>query len=613
MDIKTGVGPTMRGEQFFCVTMRQLKVQRGIWYNIKNIFSLIKPYKWFFIVNLLIILILELNFLAERYLFKVLVDEGTMFGAGSLGKEAFIDVLIMLGVAFASLIAIRAAFRWIREHIIALSESAMMADLKRKFFNHIIGLSLRFHTTHKTGSLISRLSRGGRAIEDIMDSLYYNVIPPIFQLIIAAISVAYLDLMSSVIIISVFILFITFSIVMEKRRFKKREEANEADDIEKANIGDILTNIDSVKYFAKEKSIEKRYHSLSENTKWALFNSWSYSKWLNTGQTVILGLGMLAIVYFPIKSFLIGEITLGTVVFIYTIYASLMAPLFNFVSGLRSFSQSMADFESLYQYEDFKNEITDAQNARELKIEKGEIEFKKVGFTYQKKKILNNFKLKIKKNEKVALVGRSGSGKSTLIKLLFRMYDTQEGGVFIDGKDIKEFTQESLRSELSIVPQECVLFDDTIYNNILFSRTGASREEVLQAIKFAQLDKVIDSFPEKENTIVGERGVKLSGGEKQRVSIARAILANKKVLVLDEATSSLDSETEHDIQRDLQQLMKGRTSIIIAHRLSTILSADKIVVLEEGKIVQLGTHKQLIRRKGTYRKLWELQKGGYIE
>ena len=226
---------------------------------------------------------------------------------------------------------------------------------------------------------------------------------------------------------------------------------------------------------------------------------------------------------------------------------------------------------------------------------------------------MKDFNLKIKPEEKVALVGHSGCGKTTLVNLLNRLYDVDSGKILIEGNDIRDFKQESVRSETGIVPQECILFDDTIYNNIKFADPKASKKEILDAIKFAQLDKIIGNFPKKENTIVGERGVKLSGGEKQRVSIARAILANKKILVLDEATSALDSETEHEIQKSLQKLLQGRTSIIIAHRLSTIMSADRIIVMKNGKIIQQGRHEDLIKQQGEYKKLWNLQKGGYIK
>jgi len=221
--------------------------------------------------------------------------------------------------------------------------------------------------------------------------------------------------------------------------------------------------------------------------------------------------------------------------------------------------------------------------------------------------------LEIPAKTKVALVGPSGSGKSTLIKALYRLYDIDKGTITIDNTDIKDVKQESLRAELSIVPQEAVLFDDSLYNNIAFSGSHASNKEIMNAMKFAQLDKAIVNFPEKENTIVGERGIKLSGGEKQRVSIARAILANKKILILDEATSALDSSTEYEIQKDLEKLMQGRTSIIIAHRLSTIMKADIIVIMDKGKIVQKGIHQELIKQDGLYKKLWSLQKGGYIK
>ena len=333
---------------------------------------------------------------------------------------------------------------------------------------------------------------------------------------------------------------------------------------------------------------------------------------MNLGQNFILSAGIFSLLYFSINNFLQGEITIGTLAFIYTTFAGLIVYVFGFVHGLRGFYRSMADFQDLFDYGRVSNKIKDKSNAPNLKIGLGTLEFKDVDFNYGKRKMLRKFNLKILENEKVAFVGHSGCGKTTLVKLLNRFYDVNGGSILIDGKDIRNFKQESVRSETGIVPQECVLFDDTIYNNISFANPKASRKDVLNAIKFAQLDKIIMNFSDKENTIVGERGVKLSGGEKQRVSIARAILANKKILILDEATSALDSETEYEIQKDLQKLLKGRTSIIIAHRLSTIMNADRIVVLKNGEIIQMGTHSELIGKSGEYKKLWNLQKGGYI-
>jgi ATP-binding cassette subfamily B protein len=351
---------------------------------------------------------------------------------------------------------------------------------------------------------------------------------------------------------------------------------------------------------------------LTGETKRALKRFWNYFRWLDGGQNFILWSGTFLLLYFSIKSYLLGNITLGTIVLIYTVYGGLFGQIYGFMHGVRNYYRAMTDFHDLFQYGKIEQEVKDKEDARTVEINNGAVEFKDIGFKYQKKRLFKNFNLRVAPGEKVALVGHSGSGKTTLVKLLYRLYDPDTGTIMIDGTDIKDMKQEWLRSELSIVPQECILFDDTIYNNILFSNPRASRADVLRAIKFAQLDKTIKNFPYKEKTVVGERGVKLSGGEKQRVSIARAILANKRIIVLDEATSSLDSQTEHDIQRDLERLLEGRTAIIIAHRLSTIMKADKIVVLDKGEIVQIGTHHQLIKQQGQYRQLWNLQKGGYI-
>jgi ATP-binding cassette subfamily B protein len=359
--------------------------------------------------------------------------------------------------------------------------------------------------------------------------------------------------------------------------------------------------------------IEKIYSKFNKSTKDAIIKYGNYYRWSDAGQVAILGIGTLAILYFSIMDFLAGNITLGTLVFIYTVYGHLVGPMFMFVHGMRSFYRSMADLQDLFGYSKFENEIKDKPNAKEIKIDEGEVEFRNIDFNYGKRKLLKNFNLKIKPNEKIALVGHSGCGKTTLVNLLNRLYDVDSGEILIDGKDIRDFKQESLRGETGIVPQECILFDDTLYNNIKFSNPKASKEDIEKAIKFAQLDKIIKNFPKGMNTIVGERGVRLSGGEKQRVSIARAILANKKILVLDEATSALDSETEHEIQKSLQKLLIGRTSIIIAHRLSTIMSADRIIVMRNGKIIQEGNHEDLIKQEGEYKKLWNLQKGGYIK
>jgi ATP-binding cassette subfamily B protein len=557
--------------------------------------------------------IMESTYTVDKLLFKIIIDRGTEFAAGTLAKDSFIQKLIMVLIIFASILIVRVVAKWLYIHTINRLDANLIFDLKRKFFNHIICLSHDFHTTHKTGSLISRLIRGGGAIENVTDVIIFNFAPLLFQLIVVSSSLYYFDRTSAFVVLITVATFLGYSLLIQNWQKEANVYANDMEDVEKANISDIFTNIDSIKYFGKEITIKKRFSQLSQITKNAWQRNWDYYRWLDSGQSLILGVGIFFLIYFPLIGFLGGQLSLGTLVFIFTVFGNLSGPLFGFVHGIKGFYKSMADFEALFRYGKIENEIKDKPDAQILKIKNGTIKFKNINFKYNQVPLFENFNLEIPANKKIALVGHSGSGKSTLVKLLYRLYDVDAGQILIDGKDIKDVIQESLRSEMSIVPQECVLFDDTIYNNIAFSRPQASKKEVMEAMKFAQMDKVVANFPEQENTIVGERGVKLSGGEKQRVSIARAILADKKILVLDEATSSLDSRTESEIQADLEKLMQGRTSIIIAHRLSTIMKADKIIVMKEGKIVQSGTHNELIAQDGEYKGLWELQKGGYIE
>jgi len=582
-------------------------------YNISSYWSVMKDYKYVVLGLMLLTLFGGMLAVVDKFLFKVIVDDGTAFVAGDILAEVFIKTLLIIAVIYIGLTLSRTIVEWFQVHVLVKLDENIIFNLKRKFFNHIVNLDHNFHTTHKTGSMISRLTRGSHATEQMTDIIAFNFAPLIFQLVVVGGSLAYFDLAPALVVLVISVVFITYSFYIQDKMQGSRIKANRAEDYEKGLISDVFTNIDSIKYFGKENFIAKRYKKVSTKTKYSGIKVGDFYRWLDGGQALILGVGTFFLLYFPIVKFLNGDLTLGTLVFIYSIYGNIIGPMFGFVGGMRSFYRSMADFQDLFEYGKIRNEIVENPNAENLKIDKGEIEFRNVTFRYGKRKIFNNFNLKIKPNEKIALVGHSGCGKTTLVKLLYRFYDVNFGGIYIDEKDIRDVKQESLRSGLSIVPQECVLFDETIYNNVAFSNPKATRREVMRAIKFAQLDKVIKTFPNGINTIVGERGVKLSGGEKQRVSIARAILANRKVLVLDEATSALDSETEHEIQKDLERLLEGRTSIIIAHRLSTIMNSDRIIVLKKGKIIQQGKHEDLINQPGEYNKLWNLQKGGYIK
>ena len=591
------------------VAMKNLEFKR----NLSIYFSFVKNYKLIAISLLIVILSVEVMFLIEKYLFKLLIDRGTEFTADILTRAAFIDSIITLALIFLSITLFGLILYWFRPTLINKLEVNIIADMKRKFFRHILELDHNFHTTHRTGSLISRLTRGSSAMERMTDILAFNLFPLIVQIIAISFTMAYFDYSVLAIMLGTTVLHVSYSFYIQRLQENSSIIANQSEDIEKGNMADFFTNIDSIKYFGKEKIINNKYKDLSEKTKKAFLKNWNYFRLMRIGQGVILGSAMALLIYVTLTRFLAGEMTLGTITFIYTAYGGLVFHMFNFVGGLRNFYRAMADFQELFEYSKYTNEIKDKPDAKPLIIRKGTVEFKDINFSFGRRKIFNNFNLKIKENEKVALVGHSGCGKTTLLKLLKRFYDVDSGEILIDGKNIKDFKQSSVRNQTGIVPQECILFDDTLYNNIKFSNPLAPREKVEEAIRFAQLDKIIKHFPEREKTIVGERGVRLSGGEKQRVSIARSILANKKILILDEATSALDSETESEIQKDLQELLKGRTSIIIAHRLSTIMNADRIIVLKHGNIVQEGKHSQLINQQGEYKKLWSLQKGGYIK
>lgn len=582
-------------------------------YNLKVYLGLLKKYWVLLTIVLLLVLFNEGINTATKFIFKSLIDNGTTYEAGTLLQSAFVHILIILGVIFFALLIAKIIMKWFSVHILNILESNIIRDVKIKYFNHIIDLSHGFHTSHKTGSLISRVNRGGSAVERMTDLVVFNVAPLIFQLILITVSMSFFSGTTVIVVISTVIVFLVYSFIMQQVQRPSSMAYNYAEDVEKGTIADIFINVDSIKYFGKENPIKDKFYKVTGKTKSALMKNWGYFRWMDAGQSLILGIGTFLLIYFPIQEFINNQITLGTLVFIYTLYLDLMGPMFGFVGAMRNYYRSMVDFNDLFQYGKIENEIKDKADAKDLVIKNGEVELNNISFKYNTRKVISDLSLKIKPGEKIALVGHSGCGKTTLVKLLYRFYDTTSGDILIDGYNTKDVKQESLRSELSIVPQEAILFDDSIYNNIAFSSPHAKRTDVLRAIRFAQLDKFVSHLPDKENTIVGERGVKLSGGEKQRVSIARALLANKRILILDEATSSLDSQTEHEIQNDLVNLMKGRTSIIIAHRLSTIMQADRIVVMEKGKIVQIGNHRELITKQGQYKKLWNLQKGGYIK
>jgi ATP-binding cassette, subfamily B, heavy metal transporter len=581
--------------------------------NLNYYFFIAKNYKFLFALVLFLVLINNVVDVAFNLIYKVLVDEGTLFVANKITKDAFIEIIFLLALIYIFGILIHLVSKYFRVYFLNRLETKMMYDIKKDIFTHLLNLSHSFHTTHRTGSLISKLIRSGKSVEALTDFITFHGSPLVMKLIISFIVISYFNIYAGLVVFITATLFILYSLIILGKQQKVNIERNDADDFEKGYISDVFMNIETIKHFGKEKRITRIFSSTAKNTLKKYVQFWDYYAKMEAGFVIVLAMGTIGIMYFTLNGLIEGEITLGAFVFIYTSYLGLIMPLFEFMWGVRRTYEALSDMQAIVDYKNVKNEVTDKPYAKKLLVKKGSIEFKEVSFSYGRKALVKDFSIKIEPKEKVAFVGHSGAGKTTIVKLLYRLYDVDSGSIKIDGDKISEFTQESLRNEMSIVPQECILFNDTIYNNVLFSNPSASRKDAFKALKAAQLYSFVMSLPEKENTIVGERGIKLSGGEKQRLSIARAILANKKILVLDEATSSLDSTTEYQIQKALKKLMQGKTTIMIAHRLSTIMHVDKIVVIEGGKIVDVGSHDELNSKKGIYRKLWKLQKEGEIE
>ena len=589
------------------------KYKVKFWENMKNYFELLSKYKVLAFSGLVVITFIQLALVAEKFLFKEVIDNGEKFISGVMSQVDFVDSLIILLIIFAGILIVRVVGAWYRIYFINRLDSNLMRDIKTKFFNHLLNLSHNFHSENKTGSMISKIIRGSGSAERLTDVIVFSVLPLLLRFSIVAASFIYFDVKTGIALFLTTVIFIGYSVIIQQKQEKSQIMYNLSEDREKANISDVFTNIDTIKYFGKEKKIIAKYKYMTDKTYNAVIKFWDYFNWYDSGQNLILGIGTFFIFYFPLMGLINGTLTIGTLAFIYVTYTQFVGLLFQFVHGIRGFKRGLVDFNDIYQYTKYENDIKDVPGAGKIRISNGKINFRNVDFAYKKEKVIRDFNLVIPENSKVAIVGPSGSGKSTLVKLLFRLYDIEGGEILIDGQDISKFKQESLRSEMSVVPQDAILFDDTIYNNIRFSNPKATRGEVMKAIRFAQLDKLIKTLPKKEQTLVGERGVKLSGGERQRVSIARAVVADKRILVLDEATSALDSELESEIQMDLERLMKGRTSIVIAHRLSTIMKADIIIVVDKGSIVEAGTHGELLNRgSGLYKKLWGLQAGSFV-
>ena len=528
----------------------------------------------------------------------------------TVNPSSAIAGLVSLALLYGLMIFLPGALTELRSAVFTPVSEFAQRVIGLKTFSHIHDLSMRFHLDRRTGGLSRAIERGTRALQQITGLFAFNIAPTLFEigLVSVYLAVTYPIKYVSVIIVTV-VGYIAFTLLFTEWRTKFRREMV-GQESRATSIGvDSLLNFETVKYFGNEKYEADRYNDALLKYMDAAVKSQDTLGMLNAGQLIARVLCQVTILVLAVQDHAAGQLSTGEVVMINTFMLQLFIPLGFLGSSYRMIRQAMVDMEYMFQLLDLNPEVRDDTDAAPLKVNQGEIQFKDVSFTYERgRKVLSDINFSIDEGQTVAVVGPSGAGKSTLSRLLYRFYDTQEGGIFIDGQDITRVTQASLRNTIGIVPQDTVLFNDTIRYNIRYGNPLATDKEVENAAKLASIHDFITSLPQGYEARVGERGLKLSGGEKQRVAIARTVLKNPKILVLDEATSALDIKTEREIQAALEEVAKNRTTLVIAHRLSTIVNADEILVLSDGKIIERGSHLALVKADGTYAEMWRRQK-----
>ena len=512
-------------------------------------------------------------------------------------------------VAYGLLRLSTTAFTELREFFFARVTQRAVRNIALKVFRHLHALSLRFHLNRQTGGVTRDIERGTRGISSLVSYTLFSILPTLVEisLVLGYLSLQY-DLWFSVITIAALLVYITFTVVVTEWRTHFRRTMNDLDS--KANVRaiDSLLNYETVKYFGNEDYEAKRYDEGLQRYERAAVRSQNSLSLLNTGQSLIIASAVTLMLWRATLGVIDGSMSLGDLVLVNAFMIQLYIPL-NFLGVIyRELKQSLADMERMFALLDQHREVADVSGAEPLKVDRAELRFSHVDFSYESnRQILFDVDFTVPAGTTTAVVGHSGSGKSTLARLMFRFYDVNAGAIEIDGQDIRQITQTSLRKVIGIVPQDTVLFNDTIEYNIAYGRPGASHDEIVAAARAAYIHDFIVSLPDGYQTSVGERGLKLSGGEKQRVAIARTLLKNPAILVFDEATSALDSHAEQAIQAQIKEIARNRTSLVIAHRLSTIADAHQILVMAQGRIVERGTHVQLLAKQGLYAQMWERQ------
>ncbi len=538
-------------------------------------------------------------------IYKMAVDALT--AKGDVPTAVALPIAIIVGYGLLRFTA--AASGELRDALFVKVTQRAVRRVAYRVFEHLHALSLRFHLDRQTGGLQRVIERGIKGIEFVLAFMLFNIVPTLLEiLIVCGIMWALYDIRFAAVTFVTIGSYIVFTLTVTEWRLKFRREMNEVDSLANTRAIDSLLNFETVKYFNNEGHETRRYdEAMARYERAATWNKTSLS-YLNMGQAGIIAAGLIAIMMMAGQGVADGSMSVGDFVLVNTYLIQLYLPLDFLGYVYREVKQSLTDMESMFKLLGIEREVKDAPDAKPLNVKGGEVAFRHVDFAYDPARpILKDVDFTVPAGRTVAIVGPSGAGKSTISRLLFRFYDVNGGGVEIDGQDVRGVTQESLRQAIGIVPQDTVLFNDTIYYNIAYGRPGASAADVEAAAKLAAIHDFVMSLPKGYDTRVGERGLKLSGGEKQRVAIARTILKQPSILLFDEATSALDSHTEKEIQAALQQVSANRTTLVIAHRLSTVIHADEIIVLEAGRIVERGRHGDLLAKGGKYAAMWARQ------
>ena len=516
---------------------------------------------------------------------------------------------VVLLVAYGLLRVSGSLFNELRDAVFARVRHGAMRSMSHKVVEHLHKLSLRFHLERKTGAITSDLERGTRSVSAMLNYMVFSILPILVEVtLIAIILLGSYSFWFAVVTFVTVVIYIAVTMLITEWRMGYRVTMNQMDAKASSQAIDSLLNYETVKYFGNEQYELDRYGKTLHKWEDAAVKSQTSLSALNIGQGSIIAIGVTIIMFMAANGVAAGTMTLGDLVLVNSLMIQMFIPL-NFLGVVYSqLKHSLSDMDRMFRLLHEEAEIKDADDARELVVGDGRIRFEHVSFHYDSNRaILHDVDFEVPPGQKYAVVGASGAGKSTLARLLFRFYDVSNGRVLINGQDIREVTQKSLRAAIGIVPQDTVLFNDSIYYNIAYGHPDAQPEDVIRAAKLAHIHEFIHSLPDGYESIVGERGLKLSGGEKQRVAIARTILKNPKILIFDEATSSLDSRSEQAILEAMREVAADHTSLVIAHRLSTIIDADRIMVMDQGRIVETGTHAELLQQQGIYAHLWKLQ------